>query len=172
MVVSWHPACRAMATESHWKKGLNFHGIVVWLFFRNLNRKNLFILTRMHSSRMGTVRCSGRLMWGAGVSAREVSVQVGVSWGGLSRGCLPGGCLSEGCLPEGVSACWVSAWGGVWPSSGVSARGCVHLPPCQNSWQTLVKTLPFRNFICGRLKYKIFEYVPVRLCVKRDRIRC
>ena len=69
--------------------------------------------TRMHSSRMYTVRCSGRPC-GAGV------------WPG--RGCLPGGCLlrgvsvqggvcpggsvcpgvvcvcPRGCLPEGVSA--------------------------------------------------------------------
>ena len=40
------------------------------------------------------------------------------------RGCLPGGCLPRGCTPP---------------------------PPCgQNSWHTLMKTLPCRNFVCGR----------------------
>ena len=62
--------------------------------------------TRMHSSRMRTVRYSRRLM---------------------------GGCLPRGwCLPEGVVCP-----GGVHPRRG------------QNSWHTLVKTLPFRNFVFG-----------------------
>ena len=64
----------------------------------------------MHSSRMRTVRCSGRLRMGSawlGVSAR----------GG---GCLPWGCVCPGvqeCLSRYVSAQW-----------GVSLGG-VHLPP-------------------------------------------
>ena len=40
------------------------------------------VLTRMHSSRMLTVRCSGHL--GGGVGLR-------VGWGCLPRGCLPEG---------------------------------------------------------------------------------
>ena len=66
--------------------------------------------------------------WGRGVSA----------WGG-------GVCL-VGCLPRGVSAWRGVSGGGVCPE-GVSGRH----PYCgQNSWHTLVKTLPFHNFICGR----------------------
>ena len=95
--------------------------------------------TRMHSSRMGTVRCSGRRGWG-------VSTQVGC----LPRGCLARECLLEGCHPRE----------GFCPDGGCLPRECVcpggvclggvH-PPCgQNSWHTLVKTLPFRNYCCGR----------------------
>ena len=41
--------------------------------------------TRMHTSRMRTIRCSGRHL-GGGLSVREVSTQGGVSaWGGLPR---------------------------------------------------------------------------------------
>ena len=75
----------------------------------------------MHSSRMRSIRCSGRLegvclergyVLGGGVSARG--------------GCLPGGCLPRGgCLLEGVH------------------------PPGTES-QTGVKTLTFRNYSCGR----------------------
>ena len=83
--------------------------------------------TRMHSSGMRTVRCSGRLP--GGVSAWRVSAR-----GGLPRGSLP----SE------VSACGgVSAQG-----RGCLPRGGVHLPPVDR--QTLVKTWPFPNYCCGR----------------------
>ena len=41
----------------------------------------LIFTTRMYSSRMRTVRCSGSLLGGEGVSARG--------------GCLPGGCLAD-----------------------------------------------------------------------------
>ena len=62
----------------------------------------------MHSSRMRTVRCSGRP--GGGGLHTGVSVQGGV--------CGPGGCLpARGCLPAGGSACW-----------GVFCLGGVHLP--------------------------------------------
>ena len=72
--------------------------------------------TRMHSSRMPTVCCSSHLL-GGGV-------------------CLPGG-VSPGCV------CPV----GCLPRRGVSALGCVCTPSPhgQNSWHTLVKTLPFCN---------------------------
>ena len=58
------------------------------------------VVTRMHSSRMGTVRCSDCLL------RRGVSTQGGVC---PPRGvCLPGvplgGCLLRGCLPR-VSVC-------------------------------------------------------------------
>ena len=55
------------------------------------------IKTRMHSSRMRTVRCSSHL--GEGVSAE-------------------GGCLPRGCLPRRVSV-----WVGCLPRRGVSAQG-------------------------------------------------
>ena len=60
---------------------------------------HLQVVTRMHSSRMRTVHCSGHL---------------------IGRWYLP--------------------------------RVGVYTSPCggQNSWHTLVKTLPFRNFVCGR----------------------
>ena len=78
--------------------------------------------TRIHSSRMRTVRCSGRLVGG---SARAAV--------------LPGGCLPEG----------VFSWGGL-PRRRVSAGGRgdggVHLPPVDR--QTPVTT--FANFVCGR----------------------
>ena len=73
-------------------------------------------VTRMHSSRMRTVRCSGR-------------------WGGVWGGVCLGGCMPRGgCLPRGGGDCL-----------GVD----VHLPLWTES-QTGVKTLPFRNFVCGR----------------------
>ena len=80
-----------------WRKFLIFP---VWI--RN------HVLTRMHSSRMHTVCCSGHLGGGGGVC--------------LGR-CLPRGRVCPGgCLPRGE----------------------------QNDWQTGVKTLPFRNYCCGR----------------------
>ena len=69
--------------------------------------------TRMHSSRMRTVRCSGRRVGGER---------------GVSGGCLPGGVCLEGCLPgeRGVSA---------------PVHGGVHTPlPLWREWQTPVKT--------------------------------
>ena len=40
---------------------------------------------------------------------------------------------------------------GVSASGGCVCPGCVHLPSCeQNSWHTLVKTLPFHHFCCRR----------------------
>ena len=68
--------------------------------------------TRMQSSRMRTIRCSGHVLVG-GVSAQEGCLARGdlVCWGrclprGLSdRGCLPGaGVRPGGCLSKGVSA--------------------------------------------------------------------
>ena len=69
--------------------------------------------TRMHSSRIRTIRCSGH---GGRVSAQGVSAQGGC----LHRGCLPGGVCHGGVCP-GVSAREVSARGylagGVYPGS-------------------------------------------------------
>ena len=51
-----------------------------------------------------------------------------------------------GVWPGGLSAWRVSAQEGVFPG-----WGGLHLPSSeQNDWQTGVKTLPFRNFVCGR----------------------
>ena len=66
---------------------------------------NAFLLTRMHSSRMCTVRCSGH--------CREGGLPGGVCPGVCLPGrCLPGGYLPGRCLPRGVSARGV----GVYPS--------------------------------------------------------
>ena len=69
----------------------------------------------MHSSRMRTVSCSGRLMKGVGVSARGVLPR-GVSARGVprGRGCLPRGVcvLRWGVIPQGVVCLGgMSAWG-------------------------------------------------------------
>ena len=51
----------------------------------------------MHSSRMRTVRCSGRLFFlGGGVSAQGC---VSAQWGVSARG----GVSAGGCLPKGVN---------------------------------------------------------------------
>ena len=73
--------------------------------------------TRMHSSRMGIVRCSGRRGWG-GVYPGRVSVQ-GVPSQGVSAW---GVSAQRGYLPRwGVSAWGVSAQRGYLPRWGVSA---------------------------------------------------
>ena len=73
---------------------------------------NLFEETRIHSSRMCTVRCSGR---------RE-GVYPSMHWAGGV--CLPA------CTGQGVSA-WrrVSAWGGVFAQGGVCSSACLDTPP-------------------------------------------
>ena len=77
--------------------------------------------TTMHSSRMHTIRCNRDL--------------VGVSvWGE----CLHKGAVCTG----GVYPCRVSTWG------GICLGACTPSPYGQNSWHTLVKTLPFCNFVC------------------------
>ena len=112
----------------------------------------------MHSSRMRTVRCSGRLDGGGGGLAGVVSVQRGGAVC-LSRGVSVWGCV---CL-SGGGACP----GGVSPGggeevvcvclAGVSVRpGEVCIPACNGAdtptvdRQTPVKTLPFRNYCCGQ----------------------
>ena len=82
----------------------------------------------MHSSRMRTIRCNGRLLVevsARGSARREVSGQGGVCTGV----CLPRGvCQEDVCrkkyLPCGVSAQRLSAWGGL--PRGVCHEG--HLP--------------------------------------------
>ena len=65
-----------------------------------LSLDDLFkFITRMHSSRMRTVRCSGRLGEG-GVCLGRVYLGGGLPGRCLPRGCLPGGCLPWG---QGVS---------------------------------------------------------------------
>ena len=88
--------------------------------FVSSNNKNAF------SSRMRTVRCSGRLA-GGGLSAK-------VGW----------------YLPRGVCARGVYAREGVCLPVGVCTHPPIPLSLGQNSWHTLVKTLPFRNYCCGR----------------------
>ena len=82
------------------------------------------MLTRMHSSRMCTVRCSGRLLWrdcvcpGGCLAKGQWCLPGGVcpdAWGGcLPRGCLPGGCLPRvGVCPWGVVSDQLHRGGGV-----------------------------------------------------------
>ena len=121
----------------------------------NIRFCQIFQKIGMHSSRMSTVRCSCRLIWGAGKGGQCLL------WGCLPRGCVclgeisapggvsvQGGCLlRERCLPKRVSVQGVSAWGvgicsgclpggvclgGCLPreglsSGGLSAKGCVCL---------------------------------------------
>ena len=66
------------------------------------------MVTRKHSSRTRTFRCSSHLL--EGVSGWRVSVQRVSAWEGgvYPRGvCLPGGGLPRGCLPNlsGGGAC-------------------------------------------------------------------
>ena len=118
-------------------------------------------ITRMHSSRMFNVRCSSHLL----------------GWGGSAQG----GCVLRGCLARGVCVQGVSAWEGCqarrMSASGVSEQGGVCLvclgavylvcpggvwqtpPRGQNSWHTLMKTLPLCNFVCGRQKSELIVWV-------------
>ena len=86
------------------------------------------IKTKMHSSRMLTVRCSGRR-------------------GGCIQACTRGGFVSQHALGR------VSALGGVYLGcncpAGWLSRGCLPHPPLceQNDWQTPVKILPCRNYV-------------------------
>ena len=67
-----------------------------WKSTCHLNHSKISKLTRMHSSRMYTVRHSGRLI--GGLPGEGVSGQEAV-WPG---GCLHRGVWLEGCLPRGV----------------------------------------------------------------------
>ena len=81
--------------------------------------------SRVHSSRICTVRCSGRLG----------GCLPGFIWSTLGEVCLP-----RGCLPRGVcqGVCYTPP---VDPEADPT--------PCrQDSWHTLVKTLPFYNYCC------------------------
>ena len=100
---------------------------------------------------MRTVRSSGRrggcLSREGGVSAQEV-----------------GGVWPEGgvCLPRGVSA----------RQGSVPMHAGIHLPSCQqNDWQTGVKTLPFRNFICGR-QWEFYYKTETNTCTELSKSHC
>ena len=97
------------------------------------------ILTRMHSRRMRTVRCSDRLDGGC-----------------LPGGCLPGGCLPGGCLPRGVSV-----QGGlprrVCPG-GLSQHALRQTTPLDRMTDRC-KTLPCRNFVADG--NKVMKIVPL-----------
>ena len=98
-------------------------------------------LTRMHSSRMSTVRCSSRLL--GGLCPGDLS-----AWGVSACGGLPSGFLTRGCLPRGLSA----QEGGVCLGGYLPGGGCLldtQLPSvdrmtdaCENN------TLP--QLCCGR----------------------
>ena len=95
-------------------------------------QKNL--KARMHSSRMCTVHCSSRLLGVGGVCAEGVSAKGGSAQGRcLPRGdvCPGGSVCSGGCLPGG---------------------GLPKTPLLWTEWQTLVKTLPCRNYVADGKK--------------------
>ena len=92
---------------------------------------NHLTCTRMHFSRVHTVRCSGRRGWGVCILA--CTGQGGVSQHALGRGCISQhalgrvGFVSQHTLGGGVcpgGVCWgVSAWwGGCLPRDGVSLK--------------------------------------------------
>ena len=104
------------------------------------------VATRMHSSRVCTVRCSSCLL-GEDVcpgGCRGVGV------------CLGNVCPGRGCLPrEGVSA----QRGHVCPGRGCLPRECLPDTPPWTEWLMPVKTLPCRNYVAdgkNRIKSELF----------------
>ena len=122
--------------SNHWFVNKSDFTFACW----KMQEEVLNARTRMHSSRMLTVRCSGRL-WGGG--------GVGVCLGGVSA--------QMGCLPRGgVSWGWgVSAQGGVCIVGGVCRGGCLPNTPPWTEWQTGVKTLPCHNYVADGNKNTI-----------------
>ena len=120
--------------------------------------------TRMHSSRMRTVRCSSRLLGG------------GVSGPG---GCLParGVCLSGGSACQGVSACHgvYACHGGVCQEGGLGlgclpggslprrvCGGCLANPPCEQNnrrlWKHYLSTTTLRTVIITHINLIYYSY--------------
>ena len=121
---------KCMASCPHRRFNLNYS-----LNYRDSHEQPT-LLTRMHSSRMRTVRCRSRLLWGGvclGVSAQggvgpEVSAS-GVSAQGVSaQGVSAQGVSAQGCLPKG----------GIWQTPPVNRM----TDACENI------TLP--HLRCGR----------------------
>ena len=143
-------------TQQIGQRGMTVHTITVVrpMLWRTTQFTYKYELKRMHSSRMRTVRCSGRV--GGGCLPRGVSTQgelsgyggicLGVSaWGCLPRGCLPkGGCLRRGGISLGGVCLEGFAWG------VCQGGGCPARHPLWTESQTGVKTLPLRNYCCGR----------------------
>ena len=98
----------------------------------------LIFNTRMHSSRMRTFRCSGRLSCHAHPPPSTTHA-------------LPP-CMSptmHAPLPR-------------MPSPVPCMPPAMPTPPCgQNSWHTLPKALPFRNFVCRRQKHSSTTGAPL-----------
>ena len=126
---------------------------------------NLYLnSTKMHSSRMRTVRCSSRL-WGGGGGV--CFVHTGIPPGQttpLGRMCLP----KEECVCPGGG---VSAEGGLPGGGGSAQEGCLlggipvcteadTPPPCgQNSSHMFVKILHCHNFVADGNNEKIYQYL-------------
>ena len=165
--------------ESERKISLMFaaYSLIVFLFRSRFR----FVWTRIHSSRMRTVRCSGHR--GGGVCP-----EVG---GVCPVGCLPGGVYPSMHWAGGVcpSACWDTqplipySWGVSQHALGrgvyAPVHGGIHNPLSlreQNDWQTAVKILPCRNFVADGNKplYLYLEYdtkvVGLEVCVDGDEI--
>ena len=99
----------------------------------SVKSENIF-KTRMHSSRMRTVRCSGRLGGGGNCLSKKGvflggCLPVGVS----ARRYLLRGCLTRGCMPGGCTPPWIQ---------GKHFSGKRITDRC--------KTIPFRNYCCGQ----------------------
>ena len=106
---------------------LHLTSIFTRLISLTVTEGNKHLITRKHSSRMRTVRCSGRRWRGCLLPGGCLPG----GWGVSSQGgvCLGGVCL--GGLCPGVSAQWDVCW-------GVSARGGVSQyalgrPPCKEN---------------------------------------
>ena len=100
----------------------------------------------------GVCVCSGGcLVWGV------------CSWGGVwSRGSAPGGgCLLGGSAPGGC----------LLPGAHPSMHWGRHPPPCgQNSWHTLVKILPWPNFVAAG-KNRVNEHA-ISLTPREQHCQC
>ena len=111
------------------------------------------IKTRMHSSRIRTVHCSGACGGGGGAGC--------VSQLALGVGCIPGCTGQGGCLARGVSAWGVSVQGvsalGVCLPRGVSAWGVSVTQPCEQNHRCLWK----HNLAATMLQKVIMKIMPL-----------
>ena len=100
----------------------------------SINGPYLYLRTSYRPGRLGFMAVKERWLYNE-VTVKERFYFLAAGRGGTQhaegRGCLPWGGMSAkwGCLPQ----CMLG-----------------YASPCeQNDWQTGVKTLPFRNFVCG-----------------------
>ena len=86
-------------------------------------------------------------------SVPPASVAVSNRWTGVSASGVGVGFLPRGCLPLSPLECVLLGSRGVSPSGLGHSHPQTHsmyTTPAWTKWQAGVKTLPFRNFVCGR----------------------